>query len=202
MTKPDAAIEFWFDFSSPYGYFASKSIEALAAAHDRVVTWRPFMLGVAFKATGMISLSNTPLRGEYARHDWARLARKMKVPFALPAKHPVAALAPSRAFYWVAEAFPGKEGRFGALVFDAYFERGMDISDPGVTAEIAGRCGVEPDRLLEAIATDRIKDRVREATDEALQRGIFGSPFFVIDGEPFWGHDRMPMMEEWLAKRW
>lgn len=202
MTKPAATIEFWFDFSSPYAYFASKSIEALAADHDRVVEWRPFMLGAAFKATGMTSLSNTPLRGDYARRDWARLARKARLAFSLPERHPIAALAPSRAFYWMAETAPGTESRFAALAFDAYFERGMDISEPDVTKEIARTCGVEPTLLSEAIATDRIKNRVREATDEALRRGIFGSPFFVVDGEPFWGHDRMPMLREWLAEPW
>ena len=68
-------IEFWFDFSSGYAYFASQTIDALAERNGRSVLWRPFMLGVAFKATGGRGLSDTPMKGDYARRDWARLSR-------------------------------------------------------------------------------------------------------------------------------
>jgi 2-hydroxychromene-2-carboxylate isomerase len=91
-------IEFWFDFSSPYAYFASLQIEAVADRHQRAVRWRPFLLGPAFRLTGMQPLTNTPLRGDYARRDWSRLARELRVPFALPEPHPIATLAPGRAF--------------------------------------------------------------------------------------------------------
>ena len=70
-------LEFWFDFSSPYAYFGALDIEALAAKHKRRVLWRPFLLGAAFKTTGMQPLINMPMRGDYARRDWARLARRV-----------------------------------------------------------------------------------------------------------------------------
>ena len=68
-------IEFWFDFGSAYAYFASLEIEDLAARHSRRVAWRPFMLGTAFKLTGAKGLSSTPLKKDYSRLDWERIAR-------------------------------------------------------------------------------------------------------------------------------
>ena len=94
-----APLEFWFDFASGYAYFAALEIEALAERHGRTVLWRPFTLGAAFKVTGAQGLSRTPLKREYARHDWQRLARLKSVPFNLPADHPKVGLPAIRAFY-------------------------------------------------------------------------------------------------------
>ena len=92
-------LEFWFDFASGYAYFAALEIEALAERHARTVLWRPFTLGAAFKVTGAQGLSRTPLKREYARHDWQRLARLKNVPFNPPADHPKVGLPAIRAFY-------------------------------------------------------------------------------------------------------
>lgn len=200
MTLP-TQIEFWFDFSSPYGYFASKTVELIATANECSVTWRPFLLGPILRTTGMSVLAETPLRGDYAKHDWDRLARGMKLPFRLPEKHPIAALAPSRAHYWLARRAPGVEKRFAAAAFEAYFEKGLDISDASVTADLGERCGIDRAELLGAIAGDEAKQWVRDATAEAQSKGVFGSPFFIVDGEPFWGQDRLPMVEEWVSGR-
>ena len=96
-------IDFYFDFSSPYGYFASTRIEDIAARHGRAVTWRPILLGAAFKITGGQPLPTIPLKGSYAAHDLARCARLYKVPFKLPTRFPIGATAPARAFYWVGD---------------------------------------------------------------------------------------------------
>ena len=89
-------IEFWFDFSSGYAYFAAMAIDALGERCGRDVVWRPYMLGVAFKHTGATGLSRTPMKGDYARRDWQRLARKTNLPFTIPASHPITALPASR----------------------------------------------------------------------------------------------------------
>ena len=99
-------IDFYFDFSSPYGYFASTKIDDLAARHGRGVVWRPILLGAVFKITGQQPLPTIPLKGSYAAHDLARSARLFKVPFKLPSRFPVGATAPSRAYYWVNDKDP------------------------------------------------------------------------------------------------
>lgn len=200
MTQQAQAIEFWFDFSSPYAYFASLSIEEVAARHGRTVQWRPFMLGVLFKTTGMTSLSQMPLRGDYAKHDWLRLARRAGVPFNPPETHPATQLPASRAYYWIEGERPELAASFAKRVFQDYFSAGQDTAQPDHVAKIAFDLGIGPTAVLEAVALPAVKEEVRVRTDEALRRGVFGSPFFIVDGEPFWGHDRLPMLEEWLQR--
>lgn len=194
------SFEFWFDFSSPYGYFGALQVEDVAARHARPVSWRPFLLGSAFAATGMQSLSRTPIRGDYARHDWARLARRLSVPFCIPARHPVVSVVPGRAFYWIEQAAPTAANGFARRIFTAYFAEGRDVTDIGLVLDIAAGLGVDRDALAAALASDELKQLFRRRTDEALARGIFGSPFFIVDGEPFWGADRLAMIDEWLAR--
>ena len=191
-------VEFWFDFSSPYAFFASLEIDRIEQRHRRRVLWRPFMLGVAFKQTGMTPLSRTPMRGDYARHDWARLARQLNVPFRLPSNHPIAALPASRAYYWIEEHHPEAAKRFARASFNGYFVDNLDLSRPDIVADLAATFGVPRVALLEGISSQAIKDRLKRCTAEAIDKGVFGSPFFIADGEPFWGADRMPMLDAWL----
>ena len=97
------SIDFYFDFSSPYGYFASTRVDEIAARHGRTVIWRPILLGAIFKITGQQPLPTIPLKGSYSKHDLARSARLFGVPFKLPGKFPIAGQAPSRAYYWLAD---------------------------------------------------------------------------------------------------
>lgn len=192
-------MEFWFDFASPYAYFASLEIETIAARHGRDVRWRPFLLGATFSITGMQPLSRTPLRGDYARLDWDRLARRRGVGFQLPTNHPALTVAPGRAFMWIEERYPDKGKTFGRLFFESYFAKGCDVSDVDTVLELAEASGVPSGALRVALTEPWLKNRFRQQTAEALARGVFGSPFFFVDGEAFWGADRIPMIDEWLA---
>lgn len=193
-----APIEFWFDFSSGYAYLAAQEVDALGERVGRAVLWRPYMLGTAFKVTGMRGLSSTPLKGDYARHDWGRAARRLGVPFEPPAGHPKVALPATRAFYWIATTHPGTETRFAQEVFRRYYSSNLDTSDADAVAAVAGAVGLDAAQARAGLGTPEIKDRARVVSEEAVARGIFGSPFFVVDGEPFWGWDRLPMIEEWI----
>jgi 2-hydroxychromene-2-carboxylate isomerase len=136
-----------------------------------------------------------PLRGAYAERDFARSARLLSVPFRKPPNFPFFALAASRAFYWL-----GGDGRARALakaVFHAAFGKGRDVTPVGVVAELARPLGIEG--LAQGVELPETKAALREATDAAIARGVFGSPFIFIDGEPFWGHDRLEHVERWLV---
>ncbi len=196
MTDP---IDFYFDFSSPYGYLASTRIDALAVRHGRAVVWRPFLLGVAFKTTGQAPAVEPPLRGPYHRHDFARSARLLGVPFKMPAVFPFAALAASRAYYWLVDRDPDQARALARAVYRAAFGEGRDVTSPATIAELAAPLGVDPAALLAALADPAVKDRLKRETEAALAGGVFGSPFIVVDGEPFWGHDRLDQVERWLA---
>jgi len=188
-------IDFYFDFSSPYGYLASTRIDALAARHGRNVTWRPFVLGAAFKVTGQQPLVEQPLRGEYAKRDFARSARLLGVPFKLPERFPFFGLVASRACYWIEDA--ARARALAKAIYHAAFGEGLDVTPVASVAEIARKLGIEG--VEQGVEKPETKAKLREATDEALARGVFGSPFFIVDGEPFWGHDRLEHVERWLA---
>jgi 2-hydroxychromene-2-carboxylate isomerase len=200
MASMTDVIEFWFDFTSPYAYFGALEIEALAARHKRRVLWRPFLLGPAFKATGGQPLLDIPLRGDYARRDWGRLARRAGIPFTLPASFPTGSVAAARAFYWLERERPDLLGRYVLAIFRAYFGDGLEIHNVDSVIDIAAGLGADRPSLAAALASPAIKDKLRAMTDEALARGVFGAPFTIVDGEPFWGADRLPMVDAWLQR--
>ena len=193
------AIDFYFDFSSPYGYFASLEVDALAERHGRTVTWRPILLGVLFKTTGQSPLLDQPLRGAYARRDLERTARRLGVPFTIPAAFPINALQASRAFYWLVDRDERIGRDFARAVFYAIFAEGRDLGPAQAVIALAGALGRPAEEISAALGDPGVKDRLRRKVDAALADGIFGSPTVVVDGEPFWGFDRFADVERWLA---
>ncbi|HTN29178.1 MAG TPA: 2-hydroxychromene-2-carboxylate isomerase [Burkholderiales bacterium] len=195
-----APIDFYFDFSSPYGYLASRRIDALASAHGRKVTWRPILLGVAFKATGGAPLPSIPIKGVYAMRDFLRSARFHGIPYHQPTTFPVSTISAVRAFYWLQDRDPAKAVELAKALYNAYFVDGVDISKPENVAQIAGKLGVKAEDLAAALNDQAVKDRTKKEVDAAVAHGVFGSPYVIVDGEPFWGMDRLDQVERWLAK--
>ena len=192
-------IEFFFDFSSPYGYFASTQIEALATKHGREVLWRPFLMGAALKVMNAPPNVEFPLKGAYVRHDFERTARWFGVPYRTPVPFPVATVAAARAFYWVDAQDPKRAKEFAMALYKAYFVEGIDISDAENVVQVGAGIGFDAGALRAGIGAPAVKERLKAVTDEAVKRNIFGSPFIVVDGEPFWGTDRLPQVDRWLA---
>lgn len=195
MSEP---IDFYFDFSSPYGYFMAEKIDALAAAHGRSVTWRPFLLGAVYKVTGDVPLPSKPLKGEYSVRDFSRSARFYGLQSRIPDVFPVSTQHAARAFYWLEAQDGGLARRFALETYRFYFRDNRDISRPETVLEIAESLGVDRSGLEAALGDDGLKTRLRGECDAAIARGVFGSPFVFVDGEPFWGVDRLPQIERWL----
>ena len=195
-----AALDFYFDYSSPYGYFAAMKIDELAARHGRGVNWKPILLGVVFKVTGGQPLPSLPLKGAYALCDIARSARFYGIPYQHPAKFPIASQAPARAFYWLNERDSTLAKKLAQALYQAYFVENRDISSPEITADVAATLGFKRDDVLAALNDAIVKDKLKNEVDAAIKLGVFGSPYIVIDGEPFWGIDRFDQLERWLVK--
>lgn len=191
-------IEFYFDFSSPYGYLASERVEGIGAEFGREVIWRPYLLGVAFKSTGQSPLIAQPLRGPYHLHDLHRTARRLKIPFVLPEGFPMPTQAAARAFYWLEGQSARTAKALAQAVYRAAFAGGRNIVARETVADIAESIGLDRELVLEGIDTPTVKDRLRAETDHALARGVFGSPFFFVGEEPFWGNDRLEDVRDWL----
>ena len=192
------SLDFYFDFSSPYGYLGAERIDAIAAKHRRTVTWRPFLLGAVFKAIGGSPLVDQPVKGPYARHDMARSARLHGIAYTVPDPFPVNSIAACRAFYWLAESDPARAHDLALALYRGYFARNRDLSRPETVVEAAQALGVDGDALVAALQDQAVKDRLRAENDAALARGVFGSPTVFVGDEMFWGHDRLDHIDRWL----
>lgn len=197
MTTP---IDFYFDFSSPYGYLASHLIDDLAARHGRSVIWRPVLLGVVFKTTGVAPLAHVPLKGEYSSRDVARSARFLGLPYQEPREFPVATQHVARGYYWLADRDAQLARAFARACLHAYFVEDRNISQTETLRELAGSLAIDPQQFAEAVTRPECKERLKAENDDAMRRGVFGSPYFIVDGEPFWGVDRLPQIDKWLAE--
>ena len=193
-------IDFYFDFSSPYGYLASQKIEALAERHGRSVDWHPMLLGVVFKQTGAAPLTEVPVKGPYSKRDFARSARFHGVEFNMPPVFPIPAQAPSRIVLWAKQKNADDAGRVAKALYRAFFVQGRDISKPEVAAEVAGEQGFDAAQARASVDDPAMKDALRREVEGAIAAGVFGSPFVVVDGEPFWGLDRFDQIERWLKE--
>jgi len=193
-----APVDFYFEFSSPYGYIASQLADDFEKRVGRPLRWRPFLLGPVFKITGQPPLVEIPMKGEYSKHDFLRSARVHKVPYKQPAKFPIGTVAAMRAFYWLDDRDPAQARSLAKALYKAFFVDGIDISAPATVVDIAKSAGVDGAALAAALEDPALKERGKKEVDAAIAANVFGSPFFIVDGEPFWGVDRMPMLEEWI----
>ncbi len=198
MSKAQAPVDFYFEFSSPYGYIASELAEEMEKRIGRPIRWRPILLGPVFKITGQVPLVEVPMKGDYSKRDFSRSARLYKVQYAHPGKFPIGTVAALRAFYWVHDRDPAQARMLAKAVYKAYFTEGKDIGAPAAVVEIARSVGVYGAALAAALDDSAVKERGKAEVDAAIAAGVFGSPFFMVDGEPFWGVDRIPMVEDWI----
>ena len=194
------AVDFYFEFSSPYGHIASHLVDDLGSRIGREIRWRPFLLGPVFKATGSAPLVQIPMKGEYSRRDFVRSARYYAVKQQIPAKFPIGTVAALRAFYWTDDRDRNQAKALAKALYDGYFADGRDIGTPEIVIEIAGEVGIDRSALQAALGDNAVKERAKAEVDAAIARGVFGSPFFIVDGEPFWGCDRIPMLEAWVKR--
>jgi len=206
-----ANLDFWFDFASTYSYPAVMRIAPLAATAGVAVRFRPFLLGPIFKAQGWDTspFNLYPAKGRHMWRDLERLCADHSLPFRRPDPFPQWSLLPARvAQVGLAEA-SGEESwgeeswgeEFCRSVFRAQFGEGRRIDDIATIGDILAQLGVDGDAVLAAARAAPIKARLRDETQEAQQRGIFGAPSFVTgDGELFWGNDRLERALAWAAR--
>jgi 2-hydroxychromene-2-carboxylate isomerase len=202
MPTPLQPLHFYFDFISPFGYFASLRIEALAARHGRTVEWHAMLLGVSvMKVMGLKPLLDTPLKGDYIRRDAQRYMRRhgLQLQRSVDAQ-PMDPRAAGRAFYWVKQQRPELAGAFAHAVYHAYWAQGQDLSTAADLAGIALPLGIDADWLRGGIDSEAAGPLLRSAVDASLKAGIFGSPTVVADGEPFWGVETFDLLDEWLTR--
>ncbi len=198
-----SSMNFYFDYSSPYGYVASERIEEIATRHGRQVHWCPMLLGAIFKVTGAAPLTEYPVKGAYALHDFNRSAREYKLDYVQPETFPIATVAAARATLWAKERTdPDSAEKTAALVHALYRGFYVDtrpINEARTVVAIAGEVGFDTSQVEQAIGDTTIKTRLRQDIEAAIELGVFGSPTIEIDGELFWGSDRLEQIDRWLT---
>jgi len=191
-------IDFWFDFSSPYGYLASSRSAEIESETGRQVIWKPYLMGALFKQTGRQPLTNHPMVWDYARNDVTRTSRKFGIDIKMPEPFPIATVSACRAYYWtLANHDEATAKKLTTALYAAYFGHNRNISDKQVVADVAGETGLDTDAVLAGLNDPSIKETLRLVIEEAAGKGIFGSPFFDIDGEHFWGVDHIDDLISW-----
>jgi len=199
MDAPRSPVEFYFDFSSPYSYIASEWVEAVAARHARLVRWHAILLGATFQAAELRPPVMHPVKRDYVLNDFARSARFEGVPFRVPERFPIATQNAARVFWWLAADDPARAADWAHAGLRAYFTRGVPLDEPAALRGLCAEAGVDPDAAEAAWNDPRWKLHLKSENEAAVAAGIFGAPTFVIDGEAFWGNDRKPQIERWLA---
>ncbi|MDP5007872.1 MAG: 2-hydroxychromene-2-carboxylate isomerase [Glaciimonas sp.] len=186
-----SAIDFYFDFSSPYGYFAAMRIDALAAKYGHDVEWHPVLLGAVFKSTGAIPLTQIPMKGAYSLYDFERSARFHGIPYKQPPAFPLPTKVAARAMLWVQSKHGADQAiSFAQQIYQAMFVDGINIAEPLNILDIARKGGVDTTGMAEGINSEEIKNQLKAEVALAMARGVFGSPFGIVEGESVWGFDR------------
>lgn len=196
MTMPPT-LEFWYEFASTYSYLSVMRAPKIAEAAGVTLTWKPFLLGPIFAAQGWNDspFKLFPVKGVYMWRDMERLAADLELPLRRPSVFPRNGLHAARVAITFADPRP-----FTQAVFHANFAEDRSTEKPEVLAEILTDLGHDAAAALEAANAPANKDALRLQTEAAMQRGVFGAPTFISQGELFWGHDRLPQALRWATK--
>ena len=195
------SMDFYFDFISPFGYLASLRVDDLALKYRRECRWHSMLLGISvLKVMGLSPLTQIPLKGDYLGIDLKRYLRRHKLTLArsreMTPSNPIPA---GRAFHLIDQRDPALAKSVAKAILDAYWQQGTDIGSVDAVIAVAERVGADASALRAGFTSVEADRLLRAAVDRSLARGVFGSPFFIIDGEPFFGLEKMELVEEWLA---
>lgn len=190
-------LEFWFEFASTYSYPAAFAVEDAARRRGVDVKWRSFLLAPIFGSQGWNDspFNIYPAKGKYMWRDLARICAHQGLALKRPTQFPRNGLLPARiACRFADEAWLPS---FVRNVYAANFAEDQDISSPFVIGQILTSLGLMPAEILRAAQEPPSKERLRTQTDAAIALGIIGAPTFVVDGEVFWGGDRLDAAFDW-----
>lgn len=194
-------LDFYFDFISPFGWLASLRVDEMAQRHGYDAHWQSMLLGVSvLKVMGMKPLRQYPMKGDYLKRDLMRYMRKHNITTARdldsPPANPIAA---GRIFHTLNAQDEVLAKTVAKALLEAYWSEARDIGDAELAIAIATAAGADRNMLQEALASGEGDRLLRAAVERSLARGVFGSPFFIVNGEPFFGLEKMELVEDWLT---
>ena len=192
-------VEFFFDVGSPASYLAWTQLESIAQRTNAKIIWRPMLLGAVFQATGNASPAAVPAKGAYMLKDLQHFSNIYGVPFNFNPFFPLNTMHLMRG----ATAYL-EEPEFQtylAAIFNALWSEQLNMESPEVVAEVLTKAGIDVTDFMARISETEVKERLKATTEEAVARGVFGAPSFFVNGEMFFGQDRLSFVEIAL-KEW
>jgi 2-hydroxychromene-2-carboxylate isomerase len=199
MVVPESPepIRFYFDFASPYGYFAAREIDRIGAEFERAVEWRPTLMWAVLKAQGIALPMEAPVKRAYMLDDMKRSAAFYGAPYAEPVKLPLSSHLAARLYHAVKAEDPDRASALAHRLLTAFFAERRDVSDEATLAGLAAEVGVGAADATEGMKGALGRALLKEAVAEAITAGVVGSPHFLVDGQGLFGADRLPQLR-WL----
>ncbi|HSV54943.1 MAG TPA: 2-hydroxychromene-2-carboxylate isomerase [Burkholderiaceae bacterium] len=192
------SVEFFFDFGSPASYLAYTQIAALCEQAHAALVYKPMLLGGVFQATGNQSPANIPAKGGYIFKDFDRFARRYGVPLNTNPHFPINTLMLMRGAVGMQMREPQGFGAYMDAIFRAIWVDARNLNDPATVGAVLQAAGFDPAALLALTQDAAVKEQLKVATQEAIDRGVFGAPTFFVGDQMFWGQDRLDFVKEAL----
>jgi len=192
-------LEFFFDLGSPATYLAYTQLPGLCASTGTQLIYKPMLLGGVFKATGNASPITVPAKGRYMFDDLARYARRYNVPLTFNPHFPINTLLLMRAVTGIQLRQPQRFDDFVDCLFRALWVDGRHLGDTTVVAAVLTEHGFSPAEVLTLANDAAVKTALKDNTDQAVQRGVFGAPSLFVGNQLFFGQDRLDFVREALS---
>ena len=186
MTK---FIDFYFDFSSPYAYIGYKEIKKLEKKNPFKIKFMPIFLGGLHNAAGITPAAFIKLKSKYMIEDTKLVSKKKNISFHFNSYFPIKTVNFMRGVL-IAEK-DDSEKNFIEKIFNAIWMDGLNMNDPIVINKVLKNIDLNPEIFLKKVSDQKVKDKLRKLTDDALKKKIFGVPAFVVNKKMFWGQDRL-----------
>lgn len=192
------SVEFFFDVGSPAAYLAWTQLPSMCSSTGANIDYKPMLLGGVFQATGNQSPMAVPAKGKYIQGDLERHARRYGVPFHHNPHFPINTLMLMRGATALQMQQPERLADYLAAVYRAIWVDRKNMNEPQVVAAVLQQAGFDPAALAAQAADPQVKERLKQVTQDAVARGVFGAPTFFVDGQMFWGQDRLEFVKEAL----
>lgn len=196
MTK---TFDYYFDFGSPASYLAFTQLPKLSEQTGSTVVYKPMLLGGVFQATGNHSPATIPAKGKYTFQDFARFAKRYKVPLSVNPNFPINTLLLMRGAIGLQLTDAARFVPYCTAIYQAIWVDAKNMNDPATVGQVLHAAGFDPAAMVALANAQSTKDALKAATETAVARGVFGAPTFFVGEHMFWGQDRLEFVREALS---